>query len=134
MLAVESCDTLRGTVNVAIPEGATDSISRGRHYVAAQYGDALTLTAQTKGDAAFKGWAIDGTVVSTQATYTLEATQNVTITALFSPNTQTSTAIRPISSEQHVGKGNEAYNVAGQRIDLKHHRGVYVQGGKKRIR
>lgn len=134
MLAVESCDTLRGTVNVAVPDGATDSVSRGRHYITAQYGDALTLTAQTKGNATFKGWVIDGTVVSTKATYTLEATQSVIITALFSPNTQTTTAIRPITTEQNVGTGNEAYNVAGQRIDLKHHRGVYVQGGKKRIR
>lgn len=133
-LTVESCDTLRGAVSVVIPDGATDNISRGRHYIAAQYGDALTLTAQAKGNATFKGWAIDGIVVSTKATYALEATQSVTLTALFSPNTQSTTTIRPVVNEQSVGKGNEAYNVAGQRIDLKHHRGVYVQGGKKRIR
>ncbi len=133
-LTVESADTLRGTVSAVVPEGATDSISLGRHYITADYAAPLTLSAQPKGNAVFKGWAVNGNVVSTKATYTLEITQSVTLTALFSPNTQAPSAVRPVVTVPSAPSGNEAYNVAGQRINLSHHRGVYVQGGKKRIR
>ncbi len=130
----ESCDTLRGTVSAVLPDEATDSVGRGRHHITAPYGTQFTLTAEPKGNAAFKGWAIDGTVVSTKASYTLEATQSVTLTALFSPNTQTTDAVSPVVCDPRTLRSTEAYNVTGRRINPKYHRGVYIQGGKKRIR
>lgn len=131
-VSVQSCDSTRGTAALApLSDGAADGSATS---LVCQYGQQLRAIASAKGNAVFKGWQIGSQIVSTSATYDFSATQNATLTALFSPNTVT-TAIDALPSAKAKASDDRAYDLKGRRIaDVKAHHGVYIQGGSKRVR
>ena len=132
-LTIASCDSLRGRVAFAQTDG--NEAFAGKLTCSLSRGTEVTLKAVPAGNARFLGWTCEGRTVSTQAEYTLSATQSVTLTALFSPNTDkspTGIALPSASDQSHASL--KAFNLSGQRVNPQTHHGVYVQNGKKRIR
>ncbi len=131
-VSVQSCDDTRGTATLApADDTAADESTTS---LVCQYGQQLRAVASAKGNAVFKGWQIGSQIVSTSATYDFSATQDATLTALFTPNTVTSAIAAPTGSKDKA-RDTRAYDLKGRRIaDVKTHHGVYIQGGNKRVR
>ncbi len=133
-LTLCSCDTLRGTATFLAPSGDIATDAKGQTSITADRGTTVTLSAIPRGDAVFKGWVIDDVTVSGESTYEMPLTQSVTVKALFSPNSEVVTGVMPLYTSQPAAVSHHAYNLAGQRIDLNSHRGIYIQYGKKRLK
>ncbi len=127
-VAVQSCDSTRGTAALSGGDGTTGGAS-----LVCRYGQTVRAEATAKGNAVFKGWQIEGNTVSTDAVYEFSATQDATLTALFTPNTLTTAIAAP---QRAAAKADSrAYDLKGRPItDVKAHHGVYIQGGSKRVR
>ena len=131
-LTICSCDNNRGK---AMLVGLTGVVKEdGSTTLTADRGTTVTVEATPRGNASFKGWAIDGVTVSTESTYEFALTQSVTLTALFSPNTDLSTGISQTIARRSCSADQHPYNLAGQRINLEDYRGVYIQQGQKKVK
>lgn len=134
-LTVCSCDTLRGTVSFVDPAGEVANDGKGQVSLTADRGTTVRIEATPNDDAVFKGWVIDGTTVSTESSCEMPMTQSVKVTALFSPNYEVVTGVKPTQATAAAAPADHrAYNLAGQRINPETHRGIYIQHGKKKLK
>ncbi len=96
IVTVSPNDTLRGSVVLENAEGTP--LADGSTVCAA--GDRFTVKAIKKGNAVFRGWKKENTIISTASEYSFDVTQDMELTAVFSPNTQVTTGIDNVNGNQ----------------------------------
>lgn len=96
-------------------------------------GTTLTATATPKGNARFVAWKDGNRQVSTKPEYTFTVTQNVTLTAVFSPNTKVDTAIDTPAVDEPLNPASDTlYDLFGRKAIRPQH-GIYIINGKKQL-
>ena len=98
------------TIGVSVAEGnGTVSVNGQTEPVEITQGESVTLVATPAEGYSFKGWKLDDTIVSTEATYSFTCTGNATYQAVFAPIPKPKYTI-----SVSVAEGNGTVTVNGQ--------------------
>lgn len=140
-------DEVEGTtydfiVNVTAPvEGRTVTVkpnnsTRGSVTISQQaatypYGTSLTVTATPAGTSTFLYWKDGKQQLSTDAVYTFMVTQDMELTAYFSPNTNPD-AVIPITQDSTHKGATGIYDLKGNRVVIPA-KGIYIINGTKKL-
>ena len=96
-------------------------------------GTTLTATATPKGNARFVAWKDGNRQVSTKPEYTFTVTQDVTLTAVFGPNTKGDTTIDAPAADEPLNLASDTlYDLFGRKACHPQH-GIYIINGKKHL-
>lgn len=131
ILNVATAQPLR-TVSVQSNAATRGEVTLSQEGNAFAYDTELTATALPLGNSSFLYWKDGKTILSTESTFTFKVTQNMELTAYFSPNTLAPEAIENVVvSDDKDEKKTGVFDLQGRRIVAPTKDGIYIINGNK---